>query len=101
MIKEFKKEYNIVYVNCHKATLHLGFKVFKESINEGIIKFRVKASIWSFGEDFKIIITSKSALYTTVEVTSDGSVGLQVIDWGKNKRNVNDFFETLTSSLKL
>ena len=98
MKNEFKEPFNVVYVNCHKAANQLGFKIFKEDIVDGVIKFTVKNSIWSFGENFKVLI-SKVENSTFVEVSSEGNVGLQIYDWGKNKKNIEQFFEAINEQL--
>ncbi|MBK7129072.1 MAG: hypothetical protein IPM74_03720 [Crocinitomicaceae bacterium] len=98
MKKVFKNSYNIVYVNCHKTAIQLGFKINKEDIGTGIIKFKIGASLWSFGENFVVQI-SEMKNETVVEVSSEGKVGLQIYDWGKNKENIEQFFETITEQL--
>ncbi len=98
MKNEFKEPFNIVYVNCHKAAIQLGFKIFKEDLIDGVITFTIKDSIWSFGENFKILI-SKVENSTIVKVFSEGSVGLQIYDWGKNKKNIERFFEAINEQL--
>ena len=98
MKNEYNSPFSIVYVNCHKTTIQLGFKILNEDINKGIIQFRVKASLWSFGEDFTIKINQIGSS-TLVEVNSEPSVGLQFFDWGKNKKNIDLFFMTLTELL--
>jgi hypothetical protein len=100
MIKEFSKEYTAVYINCHESAINLGFKIYSEDINSGVIKFKVPWSLFSFGEEFQILITKKNDSKTIVEVASEGTVGLQIIDWGKNNKNINKFFETITQLLK-
>ncbi|WP_421870156.1 hypothetical protein [Marinoscillum sp.] len=100
MIKEFKKDYTSVYISSHKSAINLGFKIFQEDINEGVINFKVPMSWWSFGENFKILITKKGDQTTIVELASEGVVGLQFYDWGKNNKNVTNFFKTLTNQLK-
>lgn len=99
MKREFKRPFNIVYVNCHKTAINLGFNIYKEDVNDGFIKFKIGASLWSFGEHFTVLINELSGS-TTVEVKSEGSVGLQIYDWGKNKKNIEQFFETITEQLR-
>lgn len=100
MVKEFRNNYNIVYVNCHKAAIDLNFNIYKEDITEGIIAFKVGWTLWSFGEKFKIVITEIEPTQIKVEVASEAAIKAQIIDWGKNNSNINDFFQTLTELLK-
>lgn len=99
MIKTFATEYNIIYINCHETAIALGFDIFKEDIGEGVIRFKVPMSIWSWGEKFEIRITKNTEASTEVELASTAKVGLQIIDWGKNDKNVCSFFETLNKRL--
>lgn len=100
MIKEFEKSHNQVCVKCHEAAINLGFKITMEDISQGIILFKVGWSLWSFGEEFKVIITNPKSNLTKVEVASQAAINAQVIDWGKNKDNINIFFKTLTELLE-
>lgn len=100
MFKEFEKPYNRVCVKCHEAAINLGFKITMEDISQGKILFKVGWSLWSFGEEFRINITNLNANLTKVEVASQAALSAQVIDWGKNKDNINSFFQTLTELLE-
>ncbi|MCU0422807.1 MAG: hypothetical protein MUC81_08360 [Bacteroidia bacterium] len=97
MVKEFKKSYNLVYIKCHEAAINLNFKVKYEDIAEGIILFDVGMSLISWGEKFKIVITSVTPNLTRVEIASEAAFSLQIIDWGKNNENISKFFEELNS----
>ncbi len=100
MNKKFKEGYNIVYVNCHKATLELNFEILSEDIIDGIILFRIGLSLLSYGEVFKVTITRMEPEYTSVSVESESSVKFQLFDWGKNEKNISDFFDKLSMLLK-
>lgn len=99
MIKKFPYPYIEVYVKSLEATRNLDFDIVKENIDNGIIEFKVGVSIWSFGEKFKLTIT-KDTTPVTIEVTSEGSVGLQLFDWNKNKNNIENFFKELNRLLR-
>lgn len=100
MVKEFDKSYNLVYIKCHEAAINLNFKITNEDIAEGIILFKIGMSWTSWGEKFKIVITSINANLTRVEIASEAAYKAQLIDWGKNNENVKDFFRTLNELLK-
>ena len=100
MVKGYNNEYNIVYIACHESAINLNFKITEESLTEGIIEFKIGMSLFSYGEKFKIVITKINASSTRVEVGSKVAASIQFIDWGKNKNNINSFFETLTELLK-
>lgn len=99
MTKRFNKEHGVVYVACHETAQHLDFKITREDIIDGIIDFKIGMSLLSFGEKFRITITEIENKVTEVTVGSQAAVAIQIIDWGKNKGNINDFFELLSERL--
>ena len=100
MTKEFEKSYNIIYIKCHEAAINLNFKISKEDITEGVILFKVGMSWTSWGEKFKIVITSVNANLTKVEIASETAFQAQLIDWGKNNENIKNFFQEVNNLLK-
>lgn len=100
MIKEFDKSYNLVYIKCHEAAINLNFKITEEDITDGIILFKVGMSWTSWGEKFKIVITSVNANLTRVEIASEAAFQAQLIDWGKNNENVTNFFQEVHKLFK-
>lgn len=100
MVKEFEKSYNVVYIKCHEAAINLNFNISKEDISEGIILFKIGLSFFSWGEKFKIVITNLGVNLTRVEIASEATFGAQIIDWGKNNENIQNFFKTLNGLLK-
>ena len=100
MVKEFSEKRSLIHIKCHEACLNLGFKIYKEDVNDGIILFKVGMTLWSFGEKFKIAISSAEANLTKVEIASEAALAAQIYDWGKNDKNVTNFFQTLKNLLK-
>lgn len=99
MAQVFKSGFGSVYVRCHEAAEALDFGIIKEDISTGIIEFEVGMSLWSFGEKFTLKITSIDESNTTVDVASESALGLQIIAWNKNNRNISRFFDTLNNLL--
>ena len=54
-----------------------------ERKEDGILEYHVPFNLWSFGEKVRITLEVQS-----VRVESWGSQSLQLIDWGKNRKNV-------------
>lgn len=98
MVKVFKQPYDIIYIKCHESAINLNYNIYKEDISEGIILFKVGWSLLSFGERFKIVITYEAGT-SKVEVVSEAAIKAQLIDWGKNNENINNFFKTLSALL--
>lgn len=58
----------------------------------GLIQAKTKISLWSWSENIEVRIQDDGH----VKVKSECSLPSQFIDWGKNKRNVKQIFESLT-----
>ena len=100
MEKFFDAPYNTVYIKSLQTAKQLDLKIYKEDISTGIILFKVGVSLWSFGEDFRVSIESRSKNKTKVSIRSESSVAVQAFDWGKNRDNINTFFKALTTMMK-
>jgi hypothetical protein len=97
MKKEIAKSYDITYINALEATKSCGFKIENESLTNGVITFKVGASIWSWGERFSVKLEKLNTNLTLVEVSSDN---FQLGSWGKHDHNVKSFFSTLETLLR-
>ena len=60
-------------------------------INPMTFKGHIGISMWSWGENFTIEMNGDG----TVRMRSVCSFPLTIVSWGKNKRNVNEFFTHL------
>lgn len=98
MEETFNKDHKIVYLNSLEATSQLGYNVIYENISEGVIKFKVKSSNISWGEIFTIKVTKIDDSKTHLVISS--STRFQLYDWGKNKKNMENFMTLLNSLFK-
>ena len=97
MKKEIAKPYDITYIKAIEAARNCNFNIKSESLTDGIISFKVRISIWSWGETFYIKFTKVEQNLTQIEVSSQNN---QVGSWGKHEQNISDFFSNLNSLLK-
>ena len=58
----------------------------------GNIWAKAKLSIWSWTENIEIKINANG----TIKIKSTCALPLQIVTWGKNKRNVNKIISHLT-----
>ena len=64
------------------------FKIENADIESGVIKAKTKLTWWSWTEKITIEIKKDGTVYAH----SKCSYPLQVVAWGKNKKNVKAFF---------
>ena len=93
----YEKEYKRVFEEEKNTLSDCNFSIKESNIDSGTIKANVKMSIWSWGENIEILI-SKTSVGT--KVTFSSSAKAQLFDWGKSKRNINNFFEKLSKRLE-
>ena len=65
--------------------------ITNENEQHGIIDARSRINIWSWTEEIEVRISSSGEVY----MESRCYIPTQVVDWGKNKKNVNKFFAEL------
>lgn len=93
---EENRIYQIKYNNAFQIALDSAkncFNVQEQNINEGYIKCTTNASLWSWGENVLITITSISSTQTKISVESSPSA--QLFDWGNSRDNIDNFFNTI------
>ena len=67
------------------------FKIKHVDKDIGLIQAQSRLSFWSWTEKINVIV-DRSGI---VKMKSECYVSTQIIDWGKNRRNVKKFFEYL------
>jgi hypothetical protein len=77
-----------------EAAQRSGFKIRQADPATGRLEARAGFSFWSYGENISV-----QAGDGTVDVRSECLFPTQLVDWGKNKRNVNRFFGNLAALL--
>lgn len=82
---------DILFIKCQEAVGICGFELKNTIPSLSRIEARVGMSIWSFGENLSIQVAKDSSVWVSSQCTS------QIIDYGKNRRNVERFFMTLTT----
>lgn len=85
-----------VIAASQEAAGRSGFRVKAVDPAAGLVHAETRTSMWSWGEKVTIHVDG----YNQVSVTSQCLLPTQLIDWGKNKRNVNRFFGHLTALLQ-
>ena len=96
----FELEYEKVFVEAISALGDCGIEVEKADKSSGSIIATSPMSFWSWGETIKVTI---SVTDEGVEVVAQSKprVPTQVIDWGINKKNIDNFFSALMTRARI
>lgn len=63
-----------------------------------LITFSVRLNLWSFGERVAVSLGSVEGC-SIVDITSSCHLRTQIVDWGKNERNVRRLFDAIDKIL--
>ncbi len=77
--------------------LHLSYRSETALQNGMSLRYTNDMSMSSWGEDIDIILIYVNDNTTQVTIKSECSLPTQVIDWGKNKKNVQQVYQYLVS----
>ncbi len=79
-----------VFQACMKAVSQCGFRITQSNPEAGQIEARARMGLRSWGENITITVSPEGR----ADIKSSCR-GIQVIDYGKNKANVNALFSAL------
>ena len=92
---EDSRKYNLgksqLIENVKTALKKCKFRIKHIDEDGGLIRAKSRLSFWSWTEKIDVKIEDNG----TVRMKSECSLPTQIIDWGKNKRNVRKFFSYL------
>ncbi len=92
----YKLSYERVFKEVKNALSDCKFKIKEADESSGKINASAGISIWSWGENINILV-SKTSEGTQVDAYS--GTKLQLIDWGKTRKNITNFFAALNKRL--
>jgi hypothetical protein len=91
--KNYSVRHDILFIKCQEAVGLCKFVLKDSNHASGQLIAKTKLNLWSWGEK------------VTIQVYQDGSVAVisaciaQIVDYGRNQRNVEQFFNTLNHLL--
>lgn len=97
--KSFSENKRTVFNGCLTALDNLDCDIKSNNFGSGKITASMSGGLLSYGNNLEIIVETKDNNKTKVSITSS-SKGIQVIDWGTNSGNEEDFITELTNILK-
>jgi hypothetical protein len=80
---------------CLEAVRQSGFKIRESDLAAGRISARARVNFRSWGESIHVYVDTQDR----VDITSESRFPLTVVDWGKNRWNVERIFTRLASLL--
>jgi len=84
-----------IYGACIKAISNHGWNITRSDKSKGILLAITPMSLMSWGEEIKIELNTFNKKIE-IKVRSESR---QFIDWGKNSKNVNNFYSTIENIL--
>lgn len=95
----FNKNYDIVYNACLRVlTENMECKIKDKSRERGFVFAKKGSTIWSYGEDIEVTLEEQKDKKIRVNVYSY-TKAVQIIDWGVNSKNEEQFINTLKKQL--
>lgn len=95
---EIQLNYDRTFELIFKTLSALAWSITEINKRDGIIKADVSMSLKSWGERIHITCSSLSPNLSVIEVSSRSRWASTLVDWGKNKENV-ERFENILSAL--
>ena len=92
--REYKGNFIEIFNSCLNAIENLNWNISSSDDIEGIIEANTNASLLSWGEDIDIRLQDMNGI---VSVIISSEAPAQLIDWGKNAKNIETFFPVLES----
>jgi hypothetical protein len=106
MASSFEREVSFPYPYMHVFDAAVGahrskrMDVYKVEPHTGEIKAFTGASLASYGEKIEIFAQAHSPTSSSVKVVSQCQTPMTVIDWGKNRKNVEATLANIDAYLK-
>lgn len=92
---DIDKTFNAIPLTLSK----LGWKIRTIDPTLYRISARIGVSLWTWGQNVFIVVNKVDKSNSVVHISSETTH--QIIDWGKNRRDIDKFFNELESNLGL
>ncbi len=89
----YDKDYSTVFIKAVDAASAMGWQVTFTDKSTGVISAKTPTNIWTWGDSVSIRVSRIEGDKVRVNISS-GTQG-QVIDWGRNRRNIISYLGKL------
>lgn len=90
---EYQENFDKVFEITLTAVSDLGWRITYSDDRKGLIIADTPLNMKTWGDKVEIQLVNIGDGQTRIDVTSKSKA--QLIDWGKNKKNINDFYKTM------
>lgn len=92
---ELRCGFEAAFQKCIDSLNKSGATIVTKNVELGHIHAQTDITIWSFGESVNIFIVQQDEKTALVDITSEPRVKTTLLDYGKNKRNVDRLVKLL------
>lgn len=93
----YNKKFDTVFSSAIDAASAIGWQVTFTDKSTGVISARTPTNLWTWGDTVSIRVCRVEN--SAVEVNISSGTQRQVVDWGRNKRNILSYYGKLDNLL--
>lgn len=93
----YNKKFDMVFSSAIAAASAIGWQVTFTDKSTGVISARTPTNLWTWGDNVSIRVYRIEN--STVKVDVSSGTQNQVVDWGRNKRNILSYYGKLDNLL--
>lgn len=98
--RDFSLAHEQVLNNAVRAVSNLGYKISSIDKISGLLQFKTRMSLWSFGQDISLLVLDNKNGTCTVNISSKTSLP-QVFDWGEASGIAEKVFKEMDKIIKV
>jgi hypothetical protein len=89
----YNKDFDTVFIRAIDAACAMGWQVNFTDKSTGVISARTPTNFWTWGDNVSIRVYRIENNAAKVDISS--GTPNQIVDWGRNKRNILDYYGKL------
>jgi len=93
----YQKDFDTVFLKAVDAASAMGWQITFTDKSTGVIAAKTPTNLWTWGDSVSVRLTQIQGGAVKVDVSS--GTANQVVDWGRNKRNILSYYGKLDNLL--